>query len=334
VHSSSLDPVPLFIVKSQTEIQPVVTPPLIPKLQKRSLKSAELLSSAERLKKEGDHELAEGLMRQSLSLDSTNESILRLLIDSLYAREAKAPERLRLSEIYYRMSPKSVGAFYYGRELSAIGELERARELFFEATLAVSEETQMIFEVYKEIGNIAVRQADLDLAEEYYHKALSVDPQADRVHVNLGTVEIQRAQWDRARDHFSKALEHNPKNDKAWVGSALALYNLNQIELAMANLQNALDYNSRNRTAIHLLAAWSRETGEIDIAFGPLTDYLSESTMDEEFDVEMSCVLIQLFLEKQKFNEAEIEVERALLFYPEREDLLDVLTQLQEKTAQ
>jgi len=171
---------------------------------------------------------------------------------------------------------------------------------------------RLLFEIYKNIGNIHVRAGDFDSAEESYHKAYTISPESDVLLVNYGTLEIQRENFEAAVLRFRRAVEINPENDKGWVGLALVHRRMGDRELSWANVQRALDINSRNRTAIRLVVEWAVTDQRFEIAIQRLQEYLEA---DGE-DAEMSFTLAKIFTHIGRLREARLEMERVLALDP------------------
>lgn len=171
---------------------------------------------------------------------------------------------------------------------------------------------RLLFEIYKNIGNIHVRAGDFDSAEESYHKAHTICPDSDVLLVNYGTLEIQRENFEAAVLRFRRAVEINPENDKGWVGLALVHRRMGDLELSWANVQRALDINSRNRTAIRLVVEWAVADQRFEIAIQRLQEYLEA---DGE-DAEMSFTLAKIFTHIGRLREARLEMERVLALDP------------------
>lgn len=289
-------------------------------------KSAQLVLNASLLSQHGEPNLARVLLQEALNLDSRNVHAIEKLFSLVPATSQHLNERLLLAKARQSMAPSSESAVALAKLLYEQNELEAALELYFQAAGEISEENATVFEIYKDIGNIYVRQKDFDGAEEYYHKAFALNPDSDTLLVNLGTLEVQRENWALAQGRFRAALNVNPKNDRAWVGLAITHENLGDLELAFANLINAIDLNPLNRTAVHLLAVWSQKYQRLEEAVNALQTYLSKSDYDEE----MSLALIELLCEKKDFRSARLELERVLCWSPERSDLLELEARLEE----
>jgi Tfp pilus assembly protein PilF len=165
-----------------------------------------------------------------------------------------------------------------------------------------------------------MRESEFDSAEEYYNKAFAINSHSDVLLVNLGTLALQQESFELALSRFRQALELNSQNDKAWVGLSLVHNSMGDHILARANLENALDSNPVNRTAVHLLASWAIRDKDFDFAIGALQDYVSSVDCDDE----MSLLLIHLFCLKNQYVNAQLELERLLLWNPLEPKLLQI----------
>lgn len=287
---------------------------------------SELLVNAESLLKAGEKSTAAHLVRQALCLDSRHPEALKKMIRCLGRQEWDRQQKTVILKTLTQVEPTFENYAFYGQELIEAGDLDGALEAFFEATLRVQEESDLLFEVYKNIGNIYVRKGDFESAEESYHKAFTLKPDSDVLQVNLGTLAVQKQDWASAIERFRKSLEINSLNDKAWVGLALCHHQVGEAHLSQATLENALDICPSNRTAVHLMASWSLQAGSIERAVERLQDYLAT----QESDVEMSLVLIHLFCHKGQYKMAQLELERAMCWEPNREDLLELKKQFSQ----
>lgn len=289
-----------------------------------------LVGSADVLARHQERALALVLLRQATSEDSFHVSSLRKIYHLLPGGEWTLAERTAIAETLSGTTKLASDTLRLAKLEYEKGDLGRSLELYFEAAARIREEDHTVFEIYKDIGNIYVRQGDFDGAEEYYHKAFALNPDSDALHVNLGTLEIQRQDWGAARDRFRFAIGLNDRNDKAWVGLALAHYHLGDVELAFGNLEKAIDLTPGNRTAVLLLAGWADKHDRVDEAVNALENYLGEVSFDED----MSLALIQLFCRQKNYAFARFEIERTLLWNPTRPDLFELLQKIEELEAQ
>lgn len=277
---------------------------------------AAFIKNARVLMRHKEYPLAMNLLRQASNLDSRNPVTLDLLANCLET-SSRVQEALiarkTLAEVDYGFTSLQK----YATSLYKLGRDQEALDKYYEALSVLKEEDEHLFEVYKNMGNIFVRQGDFDAAEEYYNKAYTMNSQSDILLVNFGTLEVQRNDYDKSLYCFRKAVEVNPSNDKAWVGLAMVHNQFGDSDLAWANLESALDINSQNRTAVHLAANWGLRDGRIQKAIEALQSYLASVEEDED----MSLVLINLFCSAGQLDQALLEMERVLLWNPNHQEV-------------
>lgn len=279
--------------------------------------------SARLLMRHQEYSLALNLLRQASNRDSKNPITLDLLATCLEkssnVREALVARRALIQADYGFES-----LYKYATALYRAGMDQEALDKYFEALAVLTEENVHLFDLYKNMGNIFVRQGDFDGAEEYYNKAYTLNSQSDVLLVNFGTLEVQRNDFDKSLYCFRKAVEFNPENDKAWVGLAMVHNQVGDGDLAWANIEAALDINPQNRTAVHLAANWGLRDGRVQKAIEALQSYLSSVGEDEE----MSLVLINLFCTVGQIDGALLEMERVLLWNPDHKEVRKLKKQI------
>lgn len=288
-------------------------------------KAAMLLANARILFRHQEYSLALNLLRNASNFDSKNISILGLLAECL-EKTQRLDEALKVRNVMVRIDCRfeqvqKLATLYY-----KLGSDELALGKYFEALSMLTEENECIFDIYKNLGNILVRQADFEGAEEYYNKAYTINPHSDTLLVNFGTLEVQRQDYDKALYCFRQAVELNKKNDKAWVGLAMVHSQMGDQELAWANLESALDINPANRTAVHLIANWGIRENRCAQSISVLQRFLGEV----EFDESLSLVLINLYCGNSHIAEAQLECERVLLWNPKNVEVAELKAKLKK----
>lgn len=277
------------------------------------------LKNAQLLMKHQEHNLALRILRQASNRDSKNPITLKLLAQCL-DKLGRVEESIIAYKAYAQTDYRFDSLFGYATSLYKLNRDQEALEKYYEALAILTEENGDLFELYKNMGNIFVRQGDFDGAEEYYNKAYTVKPESDVLLVNFGTLEVQRNDFDKSLYCFRKAVEINPDNDKAWIGLAMVHNQFADVELAWANIETAIEINARNRTAVHLAANWALRDGKVQKAIEALEGYLSSVEEDEE----MSLALIHLFCTVGQLDNALLEMERVLLWNPNHQEVRDL----------
>ncbi|MFS4458396.1 tetratricopeptide repeat protein [Bdellovibrio sp. HCB2-146] len=288
-----------------------------------SPKVASFLANARVLMKHHDYNLALNLLRTASNSDSKNPTTLKMLAECL-ERVGRDSESLIVRKALATYDYGFQSLYGYATSLYKTGQDQEALDKYYEALSVLSEEDELLFETYKNMGNIFVKQGDFDAAEEYYNKAYTVNSQSDVLLVNFGTLEVQRNDFDKSLYCFRKAVEINSNNDKAWVGLAMVHNHFGDGELAWANLESALDINPKNRTAIHLAANWAVRDGRLQRAIDSIQAYLAEVEQDEE----ISLVLINLYCMASQIDNALLEMERVLLWNPDNADVRNLKKKL------
>ncbi len=287
--------------------------------------AAVMITNADVLIKAEEKSLAEHLLRQCLYLNPKHPEALKKLAEITNGTQLrlKAYETLIQTEYSFK-NLSHLGNSYYQN-----GQQEKSKEIYEMALSAATEEHPELFEIYKNLGNIFMREADFDAAEEHYNKAFAVNPLSATLHVNLGTLAMQKADNPTALEKFRSALELDPKNDKAWVGLGMVHHDMGDFVLARANIENAMDINPLNRTAVQLAATWAAQNHDFGFAIEALQNYVSNFVGNVDFsqedasfcDEEMSLLLIHLLCLRNQFFEAKLEIERLLLWNPKSQKL-------------
>ncbi len=283
-----------------------------------------LLMNADVLIRFGEIDLAKHLVRQALSFNSHNPEALRRLITCMDPN-TEATQLIKVHQALLKADFGFQTLANLGHAFYKVGNDSKAFENYRKALSTFTYEEKGLFEVYKNMGNILVKEGDYDGAEEFYNKAFTLKDDSDVLQVNLGTLDLQREDNEQALVRFRRALELNAKNDKAWVGLALVHNTMGDHVLAQANLENAIDVNPFNRTAVQLAAAWAIRDHKYDTAISYLETFLSQGGFGYEsdgnlaggFDEDLSLVLVHLFSLIGRQDLAAIEIERLLLWNPQ-----------------
>lgn len=198
-------------------------------------------------------------------------------------------------------SERAAWAFFdLGHLLYSKGRDEEAMSQFEQALQFTHGDPDLLFEIYKTIGNIFVKEGDYDAAEENYNRAFAMNSNSDVLLVNYGTLEIQRGHLNEAADRFRQAVHINMSNDKAWVGLALTHRQFGDFDLSWANLDRALDINIGNTTALDLAIEW----GARDYRLAPVVDRLYGYLSKAPKDANRRLALAKLLLLSGRLQEA------------------------------
>lgn len=137
------------------------------------------------------------------------------------------------------------------------------------ASLSIIYRNQMMFEdikarsqvkpvdIWLDLGDMRVRGAQYESAEECFLKALELDPKNNQARLKLGGVHYVRGEWDKAEALFKEVLAAEPNN-------ALATYNLARVNIRKKNLAEGRRLLTRTITLDPSSAAAYNELGLLD----------------------------------------------------------------------
>ncbi len=156
-----------------------------------------------------------------------------------------------------------------------------ALKVYHQALDVVDEKDPVLFEIYKNMGNIYLKCGDIEAAEEKYNLANAINSQDESLMVNYGVLCIQKGEYRAAKDRFASVVEQNKSSDLAWVGLGLVHRAHADHDLARACLQRALDENSQNKIAITHYYEWCIQDG-IDAPDTYIATFLDQSPNDPD----------------------------------------------------
>ncbi|MFN7455617.1 MAG: tetratricopeptide repeat protein [Pseudobdellovibrionaceae bacterium] len=289
-----------------------------PSHESRELKGARLLLKHH----EPSHALK--LVIHSLNKNSHSMEAISLLVDTqiqmghrdlaIRAQEAKVTQTESFEDLVV------LGELYYLNDQD-----ELASECFEQALAKMIYSSEALFKVFRYMGNILLKEGDIDGAEEFFSKAFAINPKSDVLQVNFGTLAVQVGDLEFAQEKFKEALYLNPKNDKAWTGLGLVHHAKGDHVLAIANLENSLDLNPKNRTTVQLLSSWYLQEGKLQSAIEVIEVYMRHF----ENDKEMALFQVNLLCQTNQFLAALMELERLLLWEPKNPEYLKLYNEVQ-----
>lgn len=280
--------------------------------EKISISAAEIIKNARLLFESGDKSLSNNLLRAYLNRDFKNTIVMQTLASQLESSQ-KYSESIRIREQILKIDYGFMTVFQLAQSYYLNGDDQLALDKYYEALSILTEEDETLFEIYKNMGNIFVRQGDFDAAEEYYNKACTLNNRSDILFVNYATLEVQKQDFEKARECFRHAVEINPENDKAWIGLAMVHNHFADFELGWANLEKGLDINPKNRTGVYLFAQWALRDQKYSKAIHIIENYLSDIDCDED----LSLSLINFYCLLGNAAAAKLELQKLEFWIPE-----------------
>lgn len=192
------------------------------------------------------------------------------------------------------------------------GQFELAENSYLESLLHTTTDTAILLDVYKNLGNLYLKNGNLESAEQFYLKAYAINPQSDELLVNLATLDLQNGDEALALEKFRHALFANEKNDKAWSGLSLIYELFGERELAIGCIKRALDSNPNNLNALHIYSQLcvKNKTPSEAIAL------LERWTDKNEFNIDACLYLIELYIHNSDFIKCRFMVNLGFLWEP------------------
>lgn len=265
------------------------------------------------------------LLREGLNKDSFNTTLIdscRTILFKLGIKE----ESLKLLEASQRASYSPEKSVELARVYVANEQNDQALAQLFDVLSQLIDDNDLLFESYKNIGCVYLKEKEFDLAEEYFYKAYAIKPSDDTLLVNLGVLEYLRKDLSKSLEYLRDAINNNQKNDKAWVGLAMAHLEFGDRDLSWSNLVKAVDVEPTNKTALILMNEMAESDSQLEACQVSLIKYLERDNFDEQ----MSHLLIHVFIKRNDFKNAQLESLKTYLWNPEsskNQELYNKITQ-------
>ena len=143
-----------------------------------------------------------------------------------------------------------------GQALLQQNRMEEAEECFLDALNHITTPCPLLFIVQKNLGYIGLLTQNLEMAEEYYNRAHTLNPHSLSLQFHRAYLHLKQGRHKIAENGFKNLLESQPDNPKTWLGLALSRKALNKHDLAEACLSHCLDLDPHNKQALQLKEKW------------------------------------------------------------------------------
>ena len=130
-------------------------------------------------------------------------------------------------------------------------------------------------DLFFQLGNLFVAEADYNSAIASYDKALEFKPDKDEAWNNRGIALHNLGRYEAAIASYDKALEFKPDDDQAWNNRGSALGNLGRYEAAIASYDKALEFKPDDDGAFYNKACCYALQGITDAAIENLGDAIA-----------------------------------------------------------
>jgi len=180
------------------------------------------------------------------------------------------------------------------------------------------------FTAWYNLGNIYFLKGNMEKAIWAYDYSIIINDEFTSAHFNLGNVYMQVEAFDKARDAYLECLKIDP-ND------ALTLSYLAEAYERSGDFENALKYYHKSRDLNPELAEAWLGTGivlDLQLKTQEAISFLSHATHLQPENANYHHVLAEALFKLERYNEAEIALEKCVQLSPDYNEAIILLTKL------
>jgi len=148
-----------------------------------------------------------GILEKARAVDANDPDVKHILAVNLFKKRDYARSIPLLEEVVAKNADLYYGAaFLLGKYYYDSANLQRA-EIYFQKYLSVKPDDHKVHGV---VGNIYLKQQKFDEALREFKKVIELDPEDLRAQVNVGNIEYQKENFAEAARLFEKILQKDP----------------------------------------------------------------------------------------------------------------------------
>jgi tetratricopeptide (TPR) repeat protein len=206
--------------------------------------------------------------------------------------------------------PKNAEAhFYLGKALLADGRNEQAlREFKSVSRLGVEGKGIPETEFRQTIAKLYVQFKEPEEALKEYLLLIKGQPENAEYHYNAATIFSSRNKGDAAENYFKKAISLNPKDPRYYTDLGTLLYLSKKIREAGSTLEEALKIDPNNLTAQFYMGKVLKDSKE----YAASLPYFEKAARDQEFKVRALVETGSCYMSLKMIDKAIMELERAV----------------------
>jgi len=172
---------------------------------------------------------------------------------------------------------------------------------------------------YNNLGNLLLRQGDVDAAIVQFQRALALDPLSPEAHTDLGYALLSKGMVDEAILHSRKALELQPSSVEARNNLGRGLLQKGQVDAALTSFEEAVKLSPRNASVRNNLGKALLINGRTDEAIAQFEAALAL----EPTNAPAHNNLATLLLEQGRVDQALAEYRTAATLQPNSAAILN-----------
>ncbi len=189
----------------------------------------------------------------------------------------------------------------------------------YKYVLKIGDFTKQLSEVMvrKRLAHIYRSLNQIDEAQKELILVANLEPDNSNVLFEIGELFYMRNYTDNAVAYFQKALRMNPQHSDSHYYLGIIFYRSGKFDEAQTSLNRAIQYNPKNYKAHLYLGLVSKAMGQFDKA----TKEFEIAERDPEVRLRALLENGKTFLERGNLTKAIVELERALKFSAEENDI-------------
>ena len=174
------------------------------------------------------------------------------------------------------------------------------------------------------LGNCNMKNQNKSIAEKYFMKALSIDPNAASALMGLGLLHTQDERFSLAIKRFNKILSLDPLHDRALCGLAMVYEKRGELVRALEFYFRSLTSNVENPSGICGLLKLSYKLDR----FEEIEHVLKVFIERHPANLNMLFGLAGIYYTNGKKIESIETLNRVLLFEPTHKNSLDLMKKI------
>jgi tetratricopeptide (TPR) repeat protein/glycosyltransferase involved in cell wall biosynthesis len=184
-------------------------------------------------------------------------------------------------------------------------------------------------EVYSLQGELMALNGQVSEAERRFNSILVQFPNSVRAICGLGALYGEQGNWIKADEYFRKAISLNPKCDVGYAGLALSSLNSGDKEAAWHYYEKALSVNPENLRAVFGIM----ELGYPEARYNEIERVLKNYLELHPANLDFLYSLAGCFFAQNRLNEASQEVDKILMFSPSHSRAMELRQAIETRKA-
>ncbi len=184
----------------------------------------------------------------------------------------------------------------------------KSQEMLWRDTLAKNPNSPT---AHNNLGVVYKRKGQLDKAEEYYRKALEIEPNPKR-HYNLANMYAESDRLDEAEEQYRKALKIRPNYGRAHYNLGALLFNRGDLDRAVEHFRRVLEIQPDFAPTHYNLGEIYQQRGQLDKA---VESYSTAVRIDPDY-LDPRRKLAQLYAQKGNLPKAAEHYRKVIQINP------------------